>query len=71
VSFQGRDIPDFGNSLPHLVFANSATAIDGTITTSALVLLDAYAKSQQADLTADEVKAIAKLIREVETRWPP
>ena len=37
----------------------------------ALALLDAYAKSAQADLTADELKAIAKLIREIETRWPP
>jgi hypothetical protein len=38
---------------------------------SALALLDVYAKSAQADLTADELKAIARLIREIETRWPP
>jgi hypothetical protein len=38
---------------------------------TALALLDAYAKSAQAGLSADELKAIAKLIREIETRWPP
>src|SRR5437764_13657056 len=38
---------------------------------TALALLDVYAKSAQADLSADELKAIAKLIREIETRWPP
>ena len=38
---------------------------------TALVLLDVYAKSSQANLTVDELKAIAKLIREIETRWTP
>jgi len=38
---------------------------------TALALLDAYAKSSQANLTADELRAIARLIREIETRWPP
>ncbi len=38
---------------------------------TALALLDVYAKSSQANITADELKAIARLIREIETRWPP
>ena len=38
---------------------------------TALAMLDAYAKGEQADLTADQLKDIAKLIRGIETRWPP
>jgi len=38
---------------------------------SALALLDAYAKSEQSNLAGDELKAIAKLIREIERGWLP
>jgi hypothetical protein len=38
---------------------------------TALVLLDVYAKNERADLTADERRTIAALIREIETGpWP-
>jgi hypothetical protein len=38
---------------------------------TALALLDIYAKSDQADLTVQERKTIAKLIREIETGFEP
>lgn len=38
---------------------------------TALALLDIYAKSDQADLSAQERKIIAKLIREIETGLEP